>query len=151
MDEEPLKRLIVQVILGLDCLHKINVTHRDLKPQNILIFEDGRVKLSDFGLSKRINSTLSKLKTMSGYGTLGFMAPEISGTVRGAKPQPFKTDIYSLGLTFYYMMTMQFVDSEDLFRKTIPFPEGYSQCLIDFVYFLLKRQPSERPNIDEVL
>lgn len=137
--------------MGLEYLHKNNITHRDLKPENILIFPDFRIKISDFGLSKLINNTATaRAKSMTGVGTPVFMAPEIFGKIRGVTPKPFKTDIYSLGLTLYYMMTMQYADSIEIHMKTLPFPKEYSQELQDFVYYLLKRMPDERPTIREV-
>lgn len=42
------------VVLGLECLHQHNLIYRDLKPENVLMFNDGYVKLTDFGLSKRV-------------------------------------------------------------------------------------------------
>jgi len=107
MKEDLIYKVLSQVVMGLDYLHKNNITHRDLKPENILIFADFRIKISDFGLSKLIDNTATaRGKSMSGVGTPVFMAPEIVGKVKGATPKPFKTDIYSLGLTLYYMMTM---------------------------------------------
>jgi len=152
MKEEEIIRIISQVVMGFEYLHKHNITHRDLKPENILLFADFRVKISDFGLSKLINNTtVSRVKSMTGVGTPVFMAPEILGKIRGVAPKPFKTDIYSLGMTVYYMMTMQYADMVEIHQKTLPFPKEYSQELKDFVYFLLRRLPDERPTISEVL
>ena len=102
--------------MGMDYLHNNNITHIDLKPENILIFTDFRIKISDFGLSKLINNTsVSRFRTMTGVGTPAFMAPEILGRIRGVSPKPFKTDIYSLGLTVYYLMTMQYADMVEIY------------------------------------
>lgn len=62
------------VVLGLECLHEHNLVYRDLKPENVLMFEDGYVKLTDFGLSKRVEQGDF---TNSLAGTKLYLAPEI--------------------------------------------------------------------------
>jgi serine/threonine protein kinase len=54
MAEVPIRFILGCVILGLEALHLKNICYNDLKPENLLIFEDGYVKLSDFGLSKHL-------------------------------------------------------------------------------------------------
>ncbi len=139
MKEEEIKYILAQVVLGIDYLHNtVRVSHRDLKPANILIFQDLKIKISDFGLAK--NTDESRL-TMTKCGTMMFCAPEILGTVKGAKPMPFKTDIYSLAMTACWMMTKGIPDMFDIHSKTIEFPDCYSQELKDFIFFSLERLP----------
>ena len=117
-------------------LHLNTITHRDLKPANILIYDNMRIKISDFGLAKLTD--VSKA-TMTFCGTMMFCAPEILGTVRGAKPLPFKTDIYSLGLTACFMMIQRVPGMDEIYLKKIEFPEEYSKELVEFIYFCLVR------------
>lgn len=60
------------VVLGIECLHEHNLVYRDLKPENVLLFKDGYVKLTDFGLSKRIEDGD---KSNSLAGTKLYLAP----------------------------------------------------------------------------
>lgn len=89
--------IIYQVASALEEAHKNSVVHKDIKPENILISKDGKVKLADFGISSLI--TRRKEGTVS--GTLGYMSPEqISG-----KYVDETSDIYALGVVFYEMLT----------------------------------------------
>ena len=90
--------IAIQVSLGLQSAHNQGIVHRDVKPQNIIISKDGKVKLSDFGIAKAINSNTITANVM---GSVHFSSPEqVRGGVADAK-----SDIYSLGITMYEMVT----------------------------------------------
>lgn len=94
--------IMKQLCEALAAAHSANVIHRDLKPQNILIGREDHVYVSDFGLAKTLETTLTAL-TRAGavLGTPAYMSPE---QVEG-KPADHRTDIYALGLIFYEMLT----------------------------------------------
>lgn len=84
-----------QVLCALEYCHQKNIAHRDIKPANILLDVYGRPKLADFGLSSFYdNNQLIR----SFAGSRPFMPPEI---INGKKHDPFKADIWSLGITFF--------------------------------------------------
>ncbi len=92
--------IIAQVAEGLRYAHAHNVIHRDIKPANIMIGRDGKVKISDFGIAK-ILGTQGLTKTGMLMGTPWYTSPEqIVG-----KSIDFRTDLYSLGVTFYEVLT----------------------------------------------
>jgi serine/threonine protein kinase len=95
-------RIIAQVAQGLHRAHKLNLIHRDVKPDNILITPDGIAKLADLGLVKETETELNLTRTGRGLGTPHFMAPE---QFRNAKNADVRCDIYSLGATLYMMVT----------------------------------------------
>src|SRR6185436_18342210 len=95
-------RLIVQVAQGLHRAHKQGLVHRDVKPDNILVMQDGTAKLADLGLVKSADADLNLTKTGRGLGTPHFMAPE---QFRDAKNADARCDIYSLAATLYQMVT----------------------------------------------
>ena len=90
--------IAIQVSLGLEAAHNQGIIHRDVKPQNIIISTDGKVKLSDFGIAKAINSNTITANVM---GSVHYSSPE---QVRGGFADA-KSDIYSLGITMYEMVT----------------------------------------------
>ena len=90
--------IAIQVSLGLEAAHNVGIVHRDVKPQNIMISTDGKVKLSDFGIAKAINSNTITANVM---GSVHYSSPE---QVRGGYSDA-KSDIYSLGITMYEMVT----------------------------------------------
>jgi serine/threonine protein kinase len=102
MPEHEAIRLIAQVAQGLHRAHKMNLIHRDVKPDNILIRNDGQAKLADLGLVKEADTDLNLTKTGRGLGTPHFMAPE---QFRNAKGADVRCDVYSLGATLYMMLT----------------------------------------------
>ena len=90
--------IAIQVSLGLEAAHNVGIVHRDVKPQNIMISTDGKVKLSDFGIAKAINSNTITANVM---GSVHYSSPEqVRGGISDAK-----RDIYSLGITMYEMGT----------------------------------------------
>lgn len=93
-------RIVVQICEGLQKAHSGGIVHRDVKPHNILIDPSGRVKVADFGIARAISgSTLTKTGTM--MGSAHYVSPEQAQ----GDPTDVRSDIYSLGITFYEMLT----------------------------------------------
>ncbi|MEZ6129434.1 MAG: serine/threonine-protein kinase [Planctomycetaceae bacterium] len=82
--------------------HDLNMVHRDIKPDNILLTSKGVVKVADFGLAKVIDEDTSMTKSGTGMGTPMYMPPE---QARSAKTVDQRSDIYALGATLYHMLT----------------------------------------------
>lgn len=92
--------IAVQIAKALECAHKNNIIHRDVKPQNILITEDGTVKVSDFGIAKSVTSS-TVAHTTEVMGSAHYFSPE---QAKGSYIDE-RTDIYSLGIVLYEMVT----------------------------------------------
>lgn len=88
----------IQVAKGIQAAHNKGIIHRDIKPQNIVINDNGKVKITDFGIARAITSTT---KNISVIGTVHYISPE---QVRNTKVD-FRSDIYSFGCTMYEMIT----------------------------------------------
>ncbi len=88
----------VQIASGLSAAHDNRIIHRDIKPQNIIMSRDGKVKVTDFGIAKVADSTTV---TTTAAGTVHYISPE---QARGGYSDE-KSDIYSLGITMYEMLT----------------------------------------------
>ena len=99
---EELRPIALQLCDALVCAHAENLIHRDLKPDNILLSEDGIVKLMDFGISEVVTMSMSRMTGKIGLsGTPYFMGPQ---QVEGRTPNP-SDDIYSFGSTLYYLLS----------------------------------------------
>ncbi len=90
--------IAIQVSMGLEAAHSHGVVHRDVKPQNIIISTDGKVKVTDFGIARAASSNTISSNVM---GSVHYSSPE---QVRGGYSDE-KSDIYSLGITLYEMVT----------------------------------------------
>lgn len=90
--------IAIQVSMGLQAAHHNNIVHRDVKPQNIIISTDGKVKVTDFGIARAASSNTISSNVM---GSVHYSSPE---QARGGYSD-FKSDIYSLGITMYEMLT----------------------------------------------
>lgn len=90
--------ITIQMANGIQAAHNKNIIHRDIKPQNVIISKEGKVKVTDFGIAKAANSN-----TMSStvLGSVHYTSPE---QARGAASDA-RSDIYSLGITMYEMVT----------------------------------------------
>ena len=111
----PVKRsieIIKQVAAALQHAYEQNIVHRDIKPSNLLIARNGMVKVTDLGLARSVDDTLETNITRAGttVGTVDYMSPE---QARNSKLADIRSDLYSLGCTWYQMLTGE-----------PPYPEG---------------------------
>jgi beta-lactam-binding protein with PASTA domain/predicted Ser/Thr protein kinase len=90
--------LIDPVVEGLGAAHAAGFIHRDVKPENVLIADDGRIKIGDFGLARAVTSSTS---TGALIGTVAYISPEL---VLG-RPADERSDVYSVGIMLYEMLT----------------------------------------------
>jgi serine/threonine protein kinase len=93
--------MFIQILQAVDFAHQRGIVHRDLKPSNIMILKDDSIKVMDFGISK-IVSDRSLTKTGTRMGTIYYSSPE---QIKGEKNIDHRSDIYSLGITFFEMLT----------------------------------------------
>jgi serine/threonine-protein kinase len=93
-------RIIEQIAAGLACVHRAGLVHRDIKPDNIILLKDMATRLSDFGVAKLPNSSL----TLAGelWGTPHYMSPE---QLHGQLEIDGRSDIFSLGVVLFEMLT----------------------------------------------
>ncbi len=95
-------RVMMQIAKALSHAHKFEIIHRDVRPESILINEEGIAKLADLGLVKDLGDARNSLPGLdSSSGTPAYLAPEQIANVKNASPL---SDIYSLGATFYRMV-----------------------------------------------
>jgi len=141
--------VIASVLAGLSALHKVGVIHRDVKPENIILANDGRIKLTDFGLAR----PTAQLQTEGSplYGTVAYTAPEV---LRGERLDA-RCDIYSIGVTLYELLTGRQPfegDSKEVAKahlyERVPAPSALSPAVsatIDaFVLKATHREPAMR-------
>ena len=110
MDEGPLPiagalDLGVQIASALKAAHDCGITHRDLKPQNVMVTRDGQAKILDFGLAQTVSARSGDTSTLTGQGIAGtpqYMSPE---QVRGAQEIDFRSDQFSFGVMLFEMVT----------------------------------------------
>lgn len=155
MPEEEAWKVLHDVAAGLAYLHgKIPpIIHQDIKPDNILISDEGRYMITDFGISARIRSTLNRKTAEMSGGTLAYMGPERFGQ----NPQPIMaSDIWSLGAMMYELMTGNppYGNHGGMLQKNgadIPLVEGeYSQRLKDLIYRCVALNAWDRPTAEQI-
>ncbi|KAM7451535.1 Serine/threonine-protein kinase Nek10 [Porites harrisoni] len=153
--EERIWHIFIQIVLGLRYIHKEKfIVHRDLTPNNIMLGENDKVTITDFGLAKQKNPEASKMTSM--VGTILYSCPEV------VQSQPYgeKADVWASGCILYQMATLQppFYSSNMLALATKiveaqydPIPSGlYSSKVSETVTRCLNPNPEERPDIVEV-
>jgi eukaryotic-like serine/threonine-protein kinase len=149
-----------QVAEGLAAAHRAGITHRDLKPDNIMLTPDGRVKILDFGLAKVMpkgsgpgaeaeTAIISNTQTGVVMGTVGYMSPE---QVR-AKPLDPRSDIFSFGLVFYELLANEHPflreSSAEVMAAIVreepeDLPANISPALAEIIGHCLEKEPANR-------
>jgi serine/threonine protein kinase len=153
MPEAIIAEIVRETLAGLAYLHAHHTIHRDFKPSNLLLNENGQVKITDFGVSAHLGSTMAK--ATSWVGTTVYMSPE---RVQGAN-YSYSSDIWSLGLTalecclgkFPYppRVNASFFDLLDtIVNQPSPMPPvdaPYSASFREFISACLEKSPETRP------
>ena len=156
--------IIKQLIGAFSFLQKNNVVHRDIKPQNILIFKDNKYKLADFGESKEISNIDYSLLNGSLRGTELYMSPLLLNGLRNGqievKHNLYKSDVYSFGLCLLYASTSCYKNLYDI-RKIVDMKElaifiennlknKYCKKVIDLIISMLEIHEEKRPDFIEL-
>ena len=167
--EDEIRKIIRQIILGIDYLHNNGVIHRDIKPDNILLNENNKVKITDFNLSALLTNSKEDIITKGNLGTKYFRAPEVckdenenensNNMYIHGKP----LDIWALGVVSYLLAykKLPFVASEEsenpidlynvIINKNYEIPNNrMSKGFIDFLSKCLNKNPYKRITITEI-
>ena len=139
------------VLSGLAAAHKAGIVHRDVKPENVLLAEDGRIKIGDFGLARATTANTASGAQL--LGTIAYLAPEL--VTRGTADA--RSDIYALGIMLYEMLTgeqpykgeqpMQIAfqhATDSVPRPSVKNP-GVPEPLDELVLWATERSPDDRP------
>ena len=92
--------IMMQLTSGIACAHDSYIIHRDIKPQNVMILEDGRVKITDFGIAMALNNN-ELTQTNSVMGSVHYLPPEQAS----GSGSTIKSDIYTLGILMFELLT----------------------------------------------
>jgi len=153
--------LFFQLINGLEFLHELNIAHRDLKLSNLLVTEEGILKICDFGDCYHCEK--KGKPTSSRKGTEGHMAPEI---YNGEYHDPFKADIWSCGIILWAMFNYHhIIDTPRKGSKITTYKEYYeryknikiddlknceNESVKKLVFEMLSYEPDRRPTIEDI-
>ena len=149
-DEEQLKKWWNQLADALNYTHAQGIVHRDIKPGNIFVDNNGNIKLLDFGIAK-LRESISSTQTGQRLGTLMYMSPE---QVKDSKHIDYHTDLYSLAVTFVHLLTgKQPYDSDsssdfEISENIVYKPMDLSMLPGTWKSFLspyLEKEPTRRP------
>jgi serine/threonine-protein kinase len=144
--------IIHQAARGLEYAHRQGVLHRDIKPSNLFVTSEGTTRILDLGLSKMVDDPGASFKTVTGavLGTPHYISPE---QAKGEKEIDGRTDIYSLGATFYHLLTGQTpfdgatvleILSKQVNTK-LPNPQDLREEVSDPIVRVLERMMAKRP------
>ena len=158
-DEDTIKSILYDTIAGLQYLHNKGIIHRDIKPHNLLMTIDNRVKICDFGVASKLKAKEND-SFKNTEGTYHFMPPEC-WNYETKEFSGIKADIWALGVTLYAMTfnKMPFwADNELELGNVIMTDEvGFEHSreasleLKQLIKKLLNKDPAERPDLEDIL
>lgn len=145
-------KIFLQIMSGIEYLHKLRIVHRDLKPENLLLDQKKEIKIADFGLSN-LYSKGELLKTACGSPC--YAAPEM---INGKKYSGLQVDIWSSGIILYAMLCgyLPFEDKNNdrLYKKItegkFSIPPYLSDVAVDLLRRILNTDPTKRYNIQQI-
>lgn len=140
------------ILAGLSAAHRASIVHRDVKPENVLLAEDGRIKIGDFGLARATTANTATGQQL--LGTIAYLAPEL--VTRGTADA--RSDIYALGIMLYEMLVgeqpykgeqpMQIAFQHA--TESVPRPSARNPAvpeqLDELVLWATEKSPDERPD-----
>lgn len=144
--------LAVQICAGIGFAHRAGIVHADVKPQNILVTEDYRVKVTDFGIAQALTDTQPTQRQDVVWGSPHYFAPE---QARGEKPTP-ASDVYAIGIIIFEMLTGRLpysgASQQDLalahLRDRVPmvteFNPSVPENLARIIYKVMSKEPAAR-------
>ena len=153
LEESEVRRIFKQILKGIEYSHSKNITHRDIKLENILLDEQNNVKIIDFGFATCFSHE-KKVKLFC--GTPSYMAPEIVNRIEYSGPP---ADVWALGVLLYVLLcgTYPFkgqVDKE-LYKKIqygqFTVPSSISQGARSLISRILRLNPDKRPSVTDIL
>ena len=149
-----MKRLFLQILNAVEYLHSNRIAHRDIKPSNILLDSNHSAKLADFGTAIYVPRN-DNMVPITFAGTVSYFAPEI---FNNAKCNPFASDVWALGVTFYQLSfgllpfkgkTLE-EKAKNIKEKEPFFPEYADKDLIDLIKQMLCKDPEKRITINDI-
>ncbi|WP_431803950.1 Stk1 family PASTA domain-containing Ser/Thr kinase [Microbacterium sp. bgisy203] len=145
------------VLSGLAAAHRAGIVHRDVKPENVLLAEDGRIKIGDFGLARATSANTATGQML--LGTIAYLAPEL--VTRGTADA--RSDIYALGIMLYEMlageqpykgeqpMQIAYQHATDSVPRPSAKNPGVPEQLDELVLWATEREPDDRPTDARVM
>ena len=140
------------VLHGLSVAHREGILHRDVKPENVILVNDGRIKIGDFGLARPVNNATDTGKSL--LGTVAYIAPELLTRTSADN----RSDLYSVGIMLYEMLTgrQPFTGETPMqvavqhAQQPMPFAAEFnptvSRAVDDVIQWATQKDPTDRPS-----
>jgi serine/threonine protein kinase len=147
MEEEEIRAIFKQVVVGVKHLHDNKIIHRDIKDENVVLDNFGGLRLIDFGSAAYLKHN-RKYETF--VGTLDYAAPEIlRGHTYSGKPQ----DVWALGILLFTLIYREnpFYDIDEIMSRELRLPFILSTGSVDLIHQMLERDVEKRIDIHQVL
>ncbi|KAF9433285.1 hypothetical protein BGZ76_009664 [Entomortierella beljakovae] len=147
MTEDEIRQIFRQVCDAINHLHSNKIVHRDIKDENVILDQNGKIQLIDFGSSAYLKEG-KKFDTFC--GTLDYAAPEV---LTGKKYEGRKQDIWALGILLYTLIYKEnpFYNIDEILSRDLRVPFVLSEDSIGLIRWMLSRDIDQRPFIDQVL